>query len=128
MSNTARHVAAAAGWMFGLPLLAVVLFASGVLPRSSFHSTVVSIVWGLRLVTIFASWALRDAPAHGRSQVVALAFTAAWFLVFVLAVIPYLFVTRGARDGLIATLKFICLCLGFSIVWLAVPALFRTLF
>ena len=128
MNNTSRHIVAALGWLVGLPLLALPLFASGSLPSSPLHATVVSLIWGVGVVVIFASWALRDAPAHGKSRNVALAFTAAWFLVFVLAVFPYLFVTRGAKGGVVAALKFICLCLGFAILWLAVPALFSRVF
>jgi hypothetical protein len=128
MSNTSRHIAAALAWLFALPLLALALFASGALPSSLFHSTVVSVVWGIGLVAIFSSWALRDAPAHGKSRNVALGFTAAWFLVFFVAVFPYLFVTRGAKGGLVATLKFVSLCLGFAIVWLGVPVVLGRLF
>ena len=119
MSNTSRHIAAALAWLFGLPLLAVVLFSSGALPAGSqFHSTVVSLVWGVGLVAIFASWALRDAPAHGRSRSAALAFTAAWFVVFVFAVFPYLFFTRGLKNGIVAALTFASLCLAFAVAWL----------
>lgn len=128
MSNTSRHIVAAFAWLVGLPLVAFLLFASGALSSSTFHSAVVSLVWGIGLVAIFASWALRDAPVHGKSRNVALAFTAAWFLVFVLAVFPYLFVTRGAKAGSVAALKFVSLCLAFAIVWLAVPRLFGGLF
>lgn len=128
MSNTTRHIAAALVWLVALPLVAVALFASGALPGSELHSTVVSVVWGVGLVAVFASWALRDAPSHGKSRSVALGFTAAWFLVFFLAVFPYLFVTRGAKGGLVASLKFVSLCLGFAILWLGVPAVFSRLF
>jgi hypothetical protein len=128
MSNTSRHIAAALTWLFVLPIFAFVLFASGAMPSSSLRSAAVSLVWGIGLVAIFASWALRDAPAHGKSRNVALGFTAAWLLIFFLAVIPYLFVTRGARGGLVAALKFFSLCLGFAIVWLGVPVIFGRLF
>lgn len=128
MSNTSRHIAAALAWLFALPLFALALFASGALPSSPFHSAVVSLVWGIGLVVIFASWALRDAPAHGKSGNVALGFTAAWLLVFCFAVFPYLFVTRGAKGGLIAALKFVSLCIGFAIVWLGVPLVVGRLF
>ena len=123
MKNTSRHIAVAIAWLFGLPALALALLVSGALPSSQFHSTAVSVAWGIGLVGIFASWALRDAPAHGKSRNVALGFTAAWFLVFVLAVFPYLFVTRGAKGGLVASIKFVSLCLAFAIIWLGVPAI-----
>jgi hypothetical protein len=128
MSNTSRHIAAALAWLFALPLLALALFASGVLPSLPFHSAAVSLAWGIGLVAIFGSWALRDAPAHGKSRNVALGFTAAWLLVFCLAVIPYLFVTRGAKGGLVAALKFVSLCLGFAVIWLGVPVVVGRLF
>ncbi|MEF7615511.1 hypothetical protein V4F39_16465 [Aquincola sp. MAHUQ-54] len=128
MSNTTRHIAAALGWLIALPLVAVALFALGALPGSELHSTVVSVVWGSGLVAVFSSWALRDAPSHGKSRNVALGFTAAWFLVFFFAVFPYLFVTRGVRSGLVASLRFLSLCLGFAILWFGVPAVFSRLF
>lgn len=111
-----------------MPLFGVALFAVGALPSSPLHSMIGSVVWGLGLVAIFASWALRDAPAHGKSRNVALGFTAAWFLVFFLAVVPYLFVTRGAKGGLVAALKFVSLCLGLAIAWLGVPIVVGYLF
>jgi hypothetical protein len=128
MSNTYRHIAVAFAWLVALPALAVALFASGTLPISQFHSAVVSVTWGVGLVGVFGSWALRDAPAHGKSRNVALGFTVAWFLVFFLAVFPYLFVTRGGKDGFVASLKFVSLCLAFAIIWLGVPAIFGRLF
>lgn len=128
MNNTSRHIVAAIGWLGGIPLLVLPLFASGAFPLSTLHTTAASIVWGVGLVAIFGSWALRDAPTHGKSRNVALAFTAAWFLVLFLAVFPYLFVTRGAKAGLVAALKFLCLCLGFAILWMTVPALFGRVF
>ena len=76
MSNTSRHIAAALGWLFVLPVLAYALFATGVVPGSQFHARLISFVWGVGLVAIFASWALRDAPAHGRSRNAALVFVA----------------------------------------------------
>lgn len=80
------------------------------------------------MVVVFASWAGRDAPAHGKSRNVALGFTAAWFLVFVFAVFPYLFVTRGAKGGLVASLKFVSLCFALAIVWLGVPVVISRFF
>lgn len=128
MNNTTRHIAAALAWLFALPTLAVALFASGALPSSPFNSTLVSVCWGVGLILIFASWALRDAPAHGKSRNVALGFTAVWFVLPFFAVVPYLFVTRGAKGGLVAALQFISICLGFAIVWLGVPFVFFRLF
>jgi hypothetical protein len=121
MSNTSRHIAAALAWLIALPIFALALFAFAVLPSSQVYSVLLSLVWSIGLAAIFCSWALRDAPAHGKSRNLALGFTGAWFLVFFLAVIPYLFVTRGAKAGLVAALKFVSLCLGIAIVWLGAP-------
>jgi hypothetical protein len=127
MNHTLRHVLFGVAWLFGLPLIAVPLFLSGALPSSPLHSAFISAAWGLGLVAVFGSWALRDAPEHGKSKSVALGFTASWFLLFVVAVVPYLFVTRGARDGALASLKFVSLCLVCGIVWLLVPLIARRL-
>jgi hypothetical protein len=70
-------------------------------------SVVISAVWALGFITLFASWALKDAAEHGKTKTIALTFTIAWFLLPVLAVFPYLFATRGLRHGLIASLKFL---------------------
>ena len=121
MQHTRRHVLFALAWFFGLPVLVVSLFIVGVLATSGPASVIASLVWGLGLAAIFCSWALKDAPAHGKPKSVAVAFTAAWFLVFVLAVFPYLFATRGFRAGVLASLQFLSLCLACSIVWLVVP-------
>lgn len=127
MSNTSRHLTAAIAWLFA-PLVVIPAFVWGALPATPLLSTLVSILWGLGFVCVFASWAFRDAPAHGRSRNVALGFTAAWFLVFFFAVFPYLFVTRGAKGGLVASLKFLSFCLALAIAWLGVPAIFGRLF
>jgi hypothetical protein len=127
MNHTTRHILFAVAWLFGLPLIAVPLFVSGALPISPLHSVLVSAAWGVGLVAVFASWALRDAPAHGKSKNVALAFAASWFVLFFFAVLPYLFVTRGAKAGALASLKFVSLCVACGIVWLLVPLVARSL-
>jgi hypothetical protein len=124
MSNTLRHVITAVAWLFGLPMVVFVLFASGALPTASpLHSQLISVIWGVGLVALFGSWALRDAPAHGKSRSMALGFTAAWVIAPVFTVFLYLFVTRGAKGGAVAALKFMSLCLGFAVTWIAVPRL-----
>jgi hypothetical protein len=124
MGNTPRHVVVDLAWFAVVPAVLVPLVLSGAFPATRLHSSVASVAWGLGLVAIFASWALRDAPAHGKSRNVAWGFVAAWFVVFVLAVFPYLFFTRGLRGGLLASLKFACLCLAVVIAWVVVPRLF----
>jgi hypothetical protein len=124
MGHTPRHVVAGLAWFVLIPAALVPLVLSGALPATRLHSSLASVVWGVGPVAIFASWALRDAPAHGKSRNAAWGFTAAWFVVFVLAVFPYLFFTRGLRGGLLASVKFACLCLAVVIAWVAVPRLF----
>ena len=80
-------------------------------------------VIGSGVAGLTASWALRDAPAHGRSRNAALVFVAGWFVVFALAVFPYLFFTRGFKNGLVAALKFTSLCLAFGVAWLGLGVL-----
>ncbi|WP_421956150.1 hypothetical protein [Polaromonas sp.] len=116
MTNTARHLAWGIGWLFGLPLLAFTSVAVGLLPAGSQSvSAAVSILWTSGLIFVFGSWALKDAPAHGKSRYIALTYTVAWLLILVFAVFPYLFATRGAKDGLLASLKFLALLLALAI-------------
>ena len=124
MNNTKRHLILAIIWLFGLPAFGVLAVVTGLIPSSQFHSQIISVLWGLGLIAIFGSWAIRDAADHGRSRNFALAFTASWFIVFFLAVFPYLFVTRGARGGAVAALKFLCFVLAVAIAWLAIPTFF----
>jgi membrane protein YdbS with pleckstrin-like domain len=120
MTNTARHVLFAVAWFFGFPLVVLAGTMVGAIPFSQFHSVLLSVAWGLGLVATFASWSFRDAPSQGKSVYLAAAFTAAWFLVLALAVFPYLFATRGARHGAIASMRFLALCIGCLIGWVAI--------
>ncbi|MFP5382389.1 MAG: hypothetical protein ACLGG4_09000, partial [Gammaproteobacteria bacterium] len=77
-------------------------------------------------VFVFASWAWHDAPSQGVPRYIAVLFTVAWFFIFVLAVFPYLYITRGLKAGTLASLKFFSLCVACGIVWLALAAIFNT--
>ena len=121
MQRTHRHVLFALAWFFGVPLLVVPLFIAGAFAYAGPASVLASLFWGLGLAAVFCNWALKDAPAHGKPKSVAVVFTAAWLLVFVLAVFPYLFATRGFRAGVLASLQFLSLCLACGVAWLAVP-------
>ena len=125
MNSTHKHMLAALAWLVSCPLVFVALFVKGVAPPTGINFSIASLVWGLGLVACFGSWAWRDAPAHGKSRSVGMAFTAAWLLVFVLAMFPYLFVTRGARGGLAASLKFIAYCVACAAVLMAVGMVSR---
>lgn len=123
MTPTTRHILFATCWFLLFPLAAIPLVVGGGIP----NATGVSMAWGLGLVACFASWAWNDAPAHGTSRKAALGFTVAWFLVFALAVIPYLFFTRGAKAGTVAALKFLSLCVACLIAFLLLPRVFGML-
>jgi len=116
-----RHLLLALAWFFGFPLVVVPLFITGLVVTPGPASVIASLVWCVGLAGAFCSWAVKDAPAHGKPKSLAAVFTAAWFLLFVLAVFPYLFATRGFRAGALASLQLLSLCLACSIVWLAVP-------
>jgi hypothetical protein len=128
LNRTQRYLLLAGAWLVGVPLLAVPLMLFGAFPQSTLHSTLVSAFWGLGLIAIFGAWAWQDAPAHGKPQWLALLCTAAWFLVLFFAVFPYLFATRGAKQGATASLQFACLLLAFGVIWIAVPRLFSLVF
>jgi hypothetical protein len=125
MTSTHKHMLAALAWLVCCPLIFVALFVKGVTAPTSMNFSIASIIWGLGLVGCFGSWAWRDAPAHGKPRTLAMAFTAAWLLVFVLAAFPYLFVTRGARGGSAASLKFIAYCVACAAVFMAAAMVSR---
>lgn len=117
MSHTQRHVALGVAWFFGYPLLVIALILLGAIPFSEFHGVVLSATWGIGLASVFGVWSFADAPQYGKPILVAAVFTVAWFVVFVLAVFPYLFVTRGAKLGLLASLRFIGLVVACLVGW-----------
>ncbi|CAN5533599.1 hypothetical protein BH11PSE7_BH11PSE7_11300 [soil metagenome] len=119
MTSTHKHMLAALAWLVGCPLVFVPLFVKGMATPTVVNLSIASVIWGLGLVACFGSWAWCDAPAHGKSRSVAMAFTAAWLLVFVLAVFPYLFITRGSREAMAASLKFIAYCVACAAVFMA---------
>lgn len=128
MGHTFRHIVLAAAWLFTLPLLVMAWVSSGPSGLWTMTPAVFTAAWGAGLAAVFASWALRDAPAHGKPRAVAWGFTAAWLVMFFLAVFPYLFVTRGARGGFVAALKFAALLVVLGLVWLGVPLVVGGLF
>ncbi len=110
MNTTYKHLLVAIAWLSGWPLVFTPLFVKGVLPAAPVYTIGVTLIWGLGLIACFTSWAWRDAPAHGKPQAAALWFTAGWLLVFVLAMFPYLFYTRGVKDGIYASAQFFAAC------------------
>ena len=130
MNHTTRHVLLGVAWLAVAPILVVIFAFSGTLDPGSLRSSaaVASIVWGLGFVGIFASWALSDAPTHGKSKAAAIAFSASWLLLSFLAVVPYLFYTRGFRGGTLASLKYVSLCLALGILFVGVPSVIVHLF
>ena len=123
MTHTTRHILLGAAWLAVAPILVGAIVFSGAPEPGSLRSfaAVASFVWGLGFVGIFASWALRDAPAHGKSRASAIAFSASWLLLSALAVVPYLFYTRGFRGGTLASLKYVSLCLALGILFVGIP-------
>ena len=121
MNRTTAHILASIAWLFAAPFLVVPLVLSGAWSFSPAASVAASAASAIGFIAIFASWSIHDAPAHGKSKSLALAFSAAWLLIAFLAVFPYLFATRGARAGALASLRFLSLCFACGIAWLAFP-------
>jgi hypothetical protein len=120
MTHTQKHLRLAAVWLCGWPAILIPRFSFEVFPAAEFQSKLLSIVWGFGLVATFASWSFRDAPAHGKSVYLAARLTAAWFLLFFLAAVPYLFATRGAKLGFVASLRYLAFCASCICAWLLV--------
>lgn len=119
MNNTILHLAYGIGWLFGVPVTAIIAFSVGLIPEGSpASSAVVSVLWALGLLALFASWAIRDAPVHGKSRYVAATFTVLWLVIPVVVIFPYLFTTRGAKEGLLASLKLASLLLALAVIWM----------
>jgi hypothetical protein len=123
-----RYLLFGAGWFFSVPLLAFAVFSVAASDGNVAVSTLVSVVWTLGLVCIFWAWASKDVIALGKSKNVARWFTAAWLVLLVLAVFPYLFVTRGLKNGLLASLQFACYLLACGIVFVGAPSLIFSMF
>jgi hypothetical protein len=128
MSHTLRHLVAATVWLALVPATAIAFFAVEWFPpeQMALIAVIVSLVWVVGLIGIFALWTLKDAPAHGKSRDAAMAFVAASLLFHFLAVFPYLFYTRGRKAGFLSSLQFACFCLAVAVAWVGVPWLFRT--
>jgi len=125
MAHTKKHLLIATAWLFSCPVFIIIFATFGALPTGEFNNTLLSAVWGLGLVATFASWSFRDAPAHGKSVYFAVAFTVAWFFVFFLAALPYLFATRGARQGFFASLKYLAFCAACFAGFIFMPFVMR---
>jgi len=124
MTHTQRHIAIGVTWLIGFPLALLTLAPASILPLSEFQFKLLSYAWGGGLVATFGSWSIKDAPTQGRPIYVAMGFTAAWLAVFAAAVIPYLFVTRGLKNGAIASLWFLAICTACYVVLFDVLPLF----
>lgn len=123
MGNTARHVILGCLWFHGFLLAAAGLFRNGALSSSPLPTALTFVVWTLGMALVFASWAWRDAPTHGKSRKLAVACAAGWCLVFCFAAVPYFVATRGAKRGSLAGLKFLALCAGLPLSWIVIPAI-----
>jgi hypothetical protein len=122
-ADTHRHLLFGAAWLIGAPLAVLSAVSVAKVQGSSATSTVASVMWALGFIVIFWSWATNDVVAHGKAKSVAWWFSAAWLLLHFLAVFPYLFVTRGFKRGVLASLQFACYLLVCGIAFLGVPPL-----
>lgn len=119
MSSTSRHLIFALLWLAAFTLL-VAVFTRGANPdigRMGFYAQVGSILCAIGFAGIFFSWARVDAPAHSKSVKSAAVFAALWLFFNFIAHVAYLFFTRGFRNGMLATLKFVCFLLAAGIAW-----------
>jgi hypothetical protein len=122
MNRTLAHLLYGTLWLMAFTLVVAVI-ARGANPdfgQMRFYAQVGSIIWVLGFAAIFYSWARKDAPAHGKSGKSAAVFAALWLFFNAVTNVVYLFYTRGFRNGLLATLKFVSFLLAAGIAWFAI--------
>lgn len=119
MSRTARHLIYALLWLATFTFVVVLLMhgANPEIGRTGFYAQVGSVFSVMGFACIFFSWARVDAPSHEKSVKSAAVFAVFWLCFNLLAHVAYLFFTRGLRNGMLATLKFICFLLAAGIAW-----------
>ena len=126
MTHTSRHLLLSISWLLGLAVLVVLVTSSMDLSdpgRNQFHGQLGSIAWVLGFVAIFYSWARVDAIQHGKSKTSAVVFALLWPFLIGFVHFAYLFYTRGFRNGLLASLKFVCFCLSAGLAMLLLAKL-----
>lgn len=130
MSNTHRHLIAGIFWFLGLPLAGIALIETGLIAvEMSVASSFATWLWGAGLLGVFASWSWRDVHKHGKPRYLAVGCSAAWILLPFLVVFPYLFITRGVKQGLVTSLQYLCFLLAGLVLFMSlVPLLGRTFF
>ena len=126
MTRTSRHLLLSLSWLLGFAVLVVFMSSSMDLSdpgRNQFHGQLGSMVWVLGFVAIFFSWARVDAIQHGKSKTSVVVFTLLWPFLIGFVHLGYLFYTRGFRNGLLASLKFVCFCLSAGLAMLLLAKL-----
>jgi hypothetical protein len=123
LNRTNRHLLYALAWLLGFVVL-VQLAVTGPLQNASSATAMVyaqfaTIGWVLGFAAIFLSWARLDAEEHGKSRNVAVMFALLWLFFNVLSHVAYLFLTRGWREGLLSTVRFICFLFAAAILLVA---------
>lgn len=128
MTYTHRHLIAGVSWFCGLPAVGFGLLASGLLPFEHVGIAILSLLWGAGLLAVFGSWMWRDSAEQGKSRYVALTFTMGWILFPCLVVFPYLFLTRGIKQGLVSSLQWFSLMIAALIFFSAIPLVARVFY
>lgn len=126
MTRTSRQLLLSLSWLLGFGILVILVSSSMDLSdpgRNAFYGQLGSIVWVLGFVAIFFSWARVDAIQHGKSKASVVVFTLLWPLLIGFVHLGYLFYTRGLRNGLLASLKFVCFCLSAGLAMLVLAKL-----
>jgi hypothetical protein len=116
MKRTLAHVVVAVGVMYVAFGTLMALVSRGSIPPGPPSQWLFSLAFLAPLTLAFLSWSWQDAPALGKSRAYAVVFTAAWFAIAFLAPVPYLFFTRGAKRGFLASLQYVCLLLVVALV------------
>jgi len=106
------------GFVWLLALIVTVLFApsSSDFGQAVFVGQTIFVVWAIVAWLAYYAWLRGDAAEYGRPHVSAVLFALLVPFLNVLGHFIYLFYSRGARDGLLACLKFLVALLALGVM------------
>ncbi|MDB4512013.1 hypothetical protein N9060_00985 [Arenicella sp.] len=111
MGYTIKYSIIALIWFSLFPVLLISIVGDSPNPNVMENT----IIWIGGLSFFFYLWARNDQNVYGDPKNSIIWFSLGWFILPILIVIPYLFLSRGKKLGIRATFKYLLLCLSIFI-------------